>query len=912
MNMQGCRKPAERRFPGVARGFGSAKRAVQGAAVLALLACLGQASSAMLPTITTLAGGGSTLGDGGPATLAQLESAVDVVVDSHGNVFIADRYRARVRKVDTAGVISTFAGTGTSGYNGDGIPANSASVTPTGLAMDAQDNLYISEGTRIRKVSPGGIISTVVGNGVRGFAGDGAAAISANISSALDPEVDAQGNLYFIDSGNFRVRKVDAQGTISTIAGNGSVAGLYPEGGLALEMPAGAVGLGIDVSGELLMVRDDQRVMRLAGDGRLWTVAGGGFFATDAMARNVVLSGATDIVSDARGNLFLSQGALVKMITRDGAIHHVAGTWENRDGYGNTRSGFSGDGGPAVQAMLKDVLGIAITRDGHVVVADNGNARVRKVSPVEQPETPAGMFAFGETVVRYTGATGATVTGDFNGDGLDDVASIGKPGLYDYQSWGDGAVCIALQEPDGFEDGRCINLPPAAVPPRPSATFRGVGLAVVDMDGDGVSDVLVGGPGGIGIVTGSRTRDFRAKRFSNAWNQPTDELVVTDVDGDGVPDVVARTIEAPGTQSFGLGIYSGTRSGVAQSFRFIPLPFDLASLRAADVSGDGRADLVMGYEDAAGGTAGAAVLRHDGHAGFLPAQLYPVSGSGRASVASGDFNADRRKDLAVTRVGRQPGTLIHMFHQDAYGQLQPATPLEATLQPAALLAVDLDRDRLDDLLVLNVEHWSLGYYQNRHGRGLAPQVRYEAYPTDPVDVGVFATGDLNNDGHLDVVKGSGDKVLFLLGTGRRGGTRVNGSQPLWSSSTATGGIVPQALTTAPPADVPTRQSGHDGGGAWRGWLGGERGLSARPAALDWRARLVMMARAGLARLSVWRHRWQRWFGALGDAGAARPAAAPAPAPILDAGMGASRPHSAGPSQVVMAAHGPLNRCVRFR
>lgn len=882
-------------------------------AALALMACLSQASSTSPPVITTVAGGGTVLVDGGPAVQARLNNPVDVAMDAAGNVFIAERYGARVRKVSAAGVITTVAGNGTLTYSGDGVAATSTAVVPTGIAVDALGNLYVTEALRVRKVSASGVISTVAGDGTRGFSGDGGLATSARIDGAADAEVDAQGNLYFIDGGNRRIRKVDAQGVITTVAGSGGMGSAFADGARALEVGVEASGLGIGPGGDLIVVTGfDSRVVRLAPDGTFRILAGGGFFGSDVMARNVNLQGAFDAAVDARGNVYVSRGALVVVVTPDGALHRMAGYWNTRDGYDDLRSGFGGDGGPAAQALLNDPLGIAVGADGRVMVADRGNARVRSISPITQPETPAGMFAFGEPAIRYSNATGAIVTGDFNGDGLADIASVGKPGLYEYQTWANDFVCIALQQANGFDDGRCINMPATTtLPPRPSATFRGVGLAVADMDGDGTSDILVGGPGGIGIVAGSRTRDFRARRFSNGWNQPTDELVVTDVDGDGVPDVVARTIEAPGTQNFGLGIYSGTRGGLAQSFRFIPLPFDVASLGVADVSGDGRADLVMGYEDAASGAAGAAVLRHDGQAGFLPVRLYPVAGSGRASVAAGDFNADHRKDLAVARVGYQTGSLIHLFHQDTYGQLQPVTPLEATLQPSALLAVDLDRDRLDDLLVLNVEHWSLGYYQNRYGRGLAPQVRYQAFPTDPVDV-AFAVGDLNSDGHLDVVKGGGDKLVLLYGTGRRGGLRVNGSQPLLPPASTRGGIIPQALTMTPAVGTSIREGGRDGGSEWNTWLSGEGGLLARPAALDWRGRAITMARAGLARLLAWRDRWQHWFGVQRDAGVAPSIAVAAQVHAADPTMGASRLHAGGLAQAVIAAHGPLDRCARFR
>lgn len=922
MHEQGCREPDIGRSRGEVWSGRPWVRRLRLGACIGLLACLGQASSSTPPTIMTVAGGGAVQGDGGPAIAAQLEYPVDVAVDAHGNLFVADRYRGRVRKVNAAGTISTVAGNGSSGYNGDGIAATSASIAPTGVAVDAHGNLYITEGVRIRKVSPNGIISTVVGSGTRGFAGDGGLATSASISSPLDPEVDAQGNLYFIDSGNRRIRKVDPQGVITTVAGSGGWSSFFEDGALALDTGLEAKGLGIGPGGDLLMVAGfDYRVIRLAPEGTLWTMAGGGFFATDPMARNVNLQGAFDVAADARGNVYVSQGALVMMVTPDGAIHHVAGTWNNRDGYGDTQVGYGGDGGPAVQALLKDAMGIAVTADGYVVIADSGNARVRRITPVAQPERPPGMFALLPGTTRYPAVEiGAVVIGDFDGDGRDDVAYTGKPGLYDDQQWGGGMVCIQLQLSAGaIDDGRCINMPAATPPARPSSTFRGVGLTVVDMDGDGVSDLLVGGPGGIGIVRGSRARDFRATQFSNAWNMPVDELVVTDVDGNGVPDVVARTVEAPGSQTIGLGIYTGTRSGLAQGFRFVPLPFDVAGLRAVDVDGDGRDDLVMGYQEAGGGAAGgAAVLHHDGGAGFLPARMYPIAGSGRASVAVGDFNADGRRDLAVARVGYQTGTLIHMFHQDAYGHLQPAAPLEATLQPAALLAVDLDRDALDDLLVLNVVHWSLGYHQNRYGRGLGPQVRYEALPTETVDVNTLAVGDLNHDGHLDVIKGSGNRLVTLLGTGRRWATRVNGSQPLLPPGhAAVHGTFPQPLAALLPAAPSPPVAGAPGSGgerdAWIPRADAGRWLHALPQRLAWRTRVAKVAEGWAVQLAAWWDRRLSLFDAPADEQRTPAVAAAAMAPAMVAVRDTARGEvDATLRTVAVPASYALNRCDRLR
>lgn len=824
---------------------------------LVLLACLGQASSMSPPIITTVAGGGTVQGDGGLAVQARLNNPVDVAVGIGGNLFIAERYGARVRKVDATGAITTVAGIGTHEYTGDGIAATSAAVSPTGVAVDAQGNVYVTESLRIRKISVNGMISTIVGNGTNGFSGDGGLATSASISNASDPEVDGQGNLYFIDGGNRRIRKVDTQGVITTVAGSGALMSVLDDGARALDVGLEATGLGIKPDGDLIVVTKYMGlVLHLASDGRLRRVAGGGFFGSDAMAVNVNMTGAFDAAVDARANIYVSRGATVMMVTPDGAMHHLAGTWDTRDGYDHSLSGYGGDGGAAAQGLLKNSMGIAVGPDGQVMVADQGNARVRNITPMAQPETPSGMFALRWAASR-DGGGGALVAGDFNADGRTDIATVPKPGRYDFQSWAVDRVCFLLQSSNGrFEDegAFCVNMPAptAALPARPSPTFRGVGLAVADMNGDGADDVLAASGAGIAIVPGSRSRDMRATWFSGAWNNPTDELVIGDVNLDGVPDVVARTVESLSSPSVGLGIYFGSRNGIAQSVRFVPLGFDFSSLRAVDLTGDGREDLAMGYVNGASGEGGAAVLRHDGHAGFLPPQLYPVSGTGRASVASGDFNGDRRRDLAVTRVGYQTATLIHMLHQDAYGGLQPATPLETTLQPSGLLAVDLDRDTLDDLLVLNVVHWSVGYYQNRYGRGLGAQVRYQLSPPDEEDVNTLVAVDINHDGHLDVVQASASNLTFLYGTGRRWGTAVRGSQPLLPGGQAVRTAATQPW--APALSQPLPSLSGNVASARRGpWVASPDTvrLHSLPQRLAWARRAISVAQVWIGRLSGW-------------------------------------------------------------
>ncbi|MBX2905269.1 MAG: T9SS type A sorting domain-containing protein [Taibaiella sp.] len=191
-----------------------------------------------LGIITTIAGNGSytSTGDGGPATAASMMRPSGIALDATGNLYIADQYSHRVRKVNLAtGIITTIAGTGTFGYSGDGGPATAARLYyPNFLYVDAADNLYITDNGnhRIRKVNTSGIITTFAGTGVPGFSGDGGPATAAQLYYPAGMTMDAGGNAYIVDHMNHRIRKVDATGSISTIAGNG-IAGYGGDGGPA-------------------------------------------------------------------------------------------------------------------------------------------------------------------------------------------------------------------------------------------------------------------------------------------------------------------------------------------------------------------------------------------------------------------------------------------------------------------------------------------------------------------------------------------------------------------------------------------------------------------------------------------------------------------------------------------------------
>jgi sugar lactone lactonase YvrE len=211
-------------------------------------------------------------GDGGAATSAELWAPSGVALDDRGNLFIADNFNQRIRKVGTNGIITTVAGNGHNsgpgpgGYSGDGGVATNAELShPYGVAVDATGNLFIADygNNVIRKVGTNGIITTVAGNGTPGFSGDGGAATNAEFNGPTDVAVGANGNLFIADANNERVRELGTQGIITTVAGNGYGGGGYSgDGGVAtnaaLNFPSSVA---LDAAGNLFIA--DEHNLRI-------------------------------------------------------------------------------------------------------------------------------------------------------------------------------------------------------------------------------------------------------------------------------------------------------------------------------------------------------------------------------------------------------------------------------------------------------------------------------------------------------------------------------------------------------------------------------------------------------------------------------------------------------------------------
>ncbi len=352
---------------------------------------------AQLWIITTFAGNGTGTygGDGGQAKLAGLVNPSGVAVDRKGNVYIADQNGNRVRKVDTAGVITTIAGTGHYGYTGDGGQGDTATVSAsTGVATDKYGNVYIADqfNNAIRKVDTNGIITTVAGSGTLGFGGDSSLATNAMLYHPVDLGLDTVGNMYIIDQDNQRVRKVDTAGIITTIAGNGT-SGYSGDGGPAtlaqLQFPAG--GGQVDKYGNVYIADFyNNRIRKVDTAGMISTVAGNGnpgFSGDNGFADSAEIYNASAVGLDDSGNIYISDyynNRIRKVSAETGVITTVAG---------NGTGGYSGDDSAAVNCEIFHPQGVAVGRSGNVFIADFNNHVVREVKRVDTGTISTGISA---------------------------------------------------------------------------------------------------------------------------------------------------------------------------------------------------------------------------------------------------------------------------------------------------------------------------------------------------------------------------------------------------------------------------------------------------------------------------------------------------------------------------------------
>jgi len=422
-------------------------RVMAGVAVTVVVAVAAGAASGATGAgaITTVAG--STLrgflGDGGPATAARLALPDGLAADTGGNLYVFDCANARVRLLKSDGTITTIAGNGQFSFSGDGGPATAAALhpqcganDPAGLAVDRAGNVYIADtgNNRVRMVNRAGVITTVAGTGVGGFAGDGGPATGARLSYPTGLAVDGTGTLYIGESGNHRVRKVTPDGTITTIAGDGSNGCnncTQGEGGPATAAALyDPVGLAVDGQGNLLIadwILD--RVLKVSPDGIIRTLAGAnhaptlarGFSGDGGAANAAELDGPAAVVADAKGNVYIADSFndRVRVVAADGTISTYAGDGSRafREGAAATAGSVGSPEGLAIDGHGK--LYISATADNRVITLGGPPAvpptTVARALPLPSNHACLSHRAFPIRVRQSAGVTYASATVTVNG-----------------------------------------------------------------------------------------------------------------------------------------------------------------------------------------------------------------------------------------------------------------------------------------------------------------------------------------------------------------------------------------------------------------------------------------------------------------------------------------------------------------
>ncbi|MBC7555144.1 MAG: T9SS type A sorting domain-containing protein [Taibaiella sp.] len=355
---------------------------------LALFFAVALSQPAGAQIITTVAGNGSTSSStvvNVPATTTNIFPGC-VATDRYGNFYLAEHYQ--VYKVNVHDTITLVAGTGAAGYSGDGGAATNATFSYiSGICVDTAGNLFIADELNnvIRKVNVVGIVTTLAGTGISGYSGDGGSATAAMINSPDDVSADNAGNVYIAEVSNARIRKVNTAGIITTFAGTGII-GISGTGGPATAAKVGALRLTTD-SKNNVYISEGVYVRKIDTAGIITIVAGNGVGAISGTMGNGGPATATGIhcrgiTADKAGNIYFTDERFeyVHKVDTAGFLTIVAGNGYLRNiGMGFTAGGFGGDGGPATMAMLDYPCDVAVNDSGDIFICDQNNFRIRKV-----------------------------------------------------------------------------------------------------------------------------------------------------------------------------------------------------------------------------------------------------------------------------------------------------------------------------------------------------------------------------------------------------------------------------------------------------------------------------------------------------------------------------------------------------
>ncbi len=552
-------------------------------------------------------------------------------MDSAGNVYIADTYNYRIRRVDAiTGDISTVAGSCsgacTQSFSGDGGPATSAQLAqPFGVSVDGAGNFYIVDtfNQRIRKVDAAGTITTVAGNGSAGASGDGGPATSAEVDEPCAVAVDAAGDLYIADSHDDRIREVAATtSTITTVAGNGTnVVGGGAATSLPLDFP---LGVRTDALGNVYVV-DETRIWIVDTSGVITPFAGNGvagYGGDGGPATSAEISVPSDVAIDSQGNIYIADGPnnRIRRVDQHGTITTVVGTGTQ---------GFSGDGGPAIDAELDSPYGLAFDSEGRLWFSDHGNNRIRRVDTAGTISTIAG--------------TGSAGNGGDGGQALD--AQLDVPLGVAFDSAGNLYVvdqaneCIRKIDTNGV-----------------ITTFAGDGSTTFGGDGGPATSASINTPGG--VIVDSANNVYVSDEGSRRVRMIDSTGIITTVlgtgmmasDGDGGPAVGAAIAEP-----VGLAIDASNGLYVA----------DDESKRVRRVDADGTITTVAGPIDPQG-MGPLAQARLDDPRALVVAPSFTLFAGGSSGTVQATRAATTSLDVVVGRYAQTTptGTLARFRDSD--------------------------------------------------------------------------------------------------------------------------------------------------------------------------------------------------------------------------------------------------------
>jgi hypothetical protein len=715
-------------------------------------------------------GSGGSGGDGGPAASALLTRPASVAVDAAANVFIAEPSMNRIRKITPEGIITLYAGVGTAGFSGDGGSATTAELnSPRGLSVDASGNLYVADtlNQRIRKITPAGVISTVAGNGARSFAGDGGNALSASLADPKSTAVGADGTLYIADTANNRVRKVAANGVISTIAGNGST-GPSILGLDALQAPldtptAVAIGPGgvlyVSMNGnyQYMTVQIASGTIQLAV-GTITTAQGAdGTFASQT-------GGSSDALAfDVAGNLyFLARNAhAVRKVTMQKppapiAVVATVDMTPNQVRVNFTLPAAHGGYPNTNWTVTCGTVSVVVTSSPAIVNLPNsspvsctvtgqnamGTGPASLVSNTVAPGVPGAPVigtatpGIGNAMVEFTPPAndgGSPITSYTATCGAMSITDVMSPIVVEPLPAGQAVTCT-VRATNSRGTG------PASAASNAVTPLAMRGITHFDVQGDNRSDVIWYHSGVFGVI-GMNANGLALEPYYIVDIQSDANWQIVglgDLNGDRRSDLVwynTTTGELYGLLLNGASLIGEGRLALEANLNWKPE-------QIADLDGDGKADVVWKNQ----ATGDVFVMLMNGLAQRGGQVVYGEPNLNWKIVASGDMNGDGKADLLWRNVAT--GDIFSML-MDGFTVLQGGVIYtEPNLNWKIVGLADYNADGKSDVLWQNVATGEVFQMQMNGTVSIGGAVIY----TEPnTEWKIAALGDYNGDGKADIL-----------------------------------------------------------------------------------------------------------------------------------------------------------------